>query len=323
MGPVLDRPPRPRAGEVTDTVRGAILRRAHEDLGLNAPQVLSLHTDADYIPDTWHLLADVERRYLLAPGTLEQRAADRVAAEQARTGFSYRPAVGETVRSDAGAGFILLALPETEFLTAIEHAVTLGSARGIYGSSGFSGISDASELADAFFRYADGALAAHGAPYRVADDARHFEWVGDPKQYELTVGPALVALGDPRLCGGPRDDFERALRTRRLGAAKDLEDVIIAAAKSVESVLKVLYDEHDVKKPSKHELGALFNGLAHANVRVLPGYVQQLVLAVGEPRNNMAGHGPGATIREVPEWLADASIAAAATAITLLAHHLP
>jgi HEPN domain-containing protein len=123
--------------------------------------------------------------------------------------------------------------------------------------------------------------------------------------------------------GGPRDDFERALRKRRTGATKDLEDAIIAAAKAVESVLKVLYDEHGVKKPAKHELAGLFNGLARPEVAVLTGYVQQLVLAVGEPRNHMAGHGPGSDVRDVPEDLADASIAAAATAISYLAHQLP
>jgi hypothetical protein len=40
-------------------------------------------------------------------------------------------------------------------------------------------------------------------------------------------------------------------------------------------------------------------------------------------RNQMASHGQGSTVREVREELADASIAAAATAITFLAHYLP
>jgi hypothetical protein len=53
---------------------------------------------------------------------------------------------------------------------------------------------------------------------------------------------------------------------------------------------------------------------------VLPS---KLIAAASGPRNNMASHGQGATVREVPEELADASIAAAATAITLLAHYLP
>jgi hypothetical protein len=63
--------------------------------------------------------------------------------------------------------------------------------------------------------------------------------------------------------------------------------------------------------------------LAHPDVAVLPGYLDHLVLAVGGPRNHMAGHGPGAEIRTVPDGLAEASIAAAATAITILAKRLP
>jgi hypothetical protein len=307
MGRVpLDRPPRPPAGALTDAVRGAILRRLHEDFGLSAPDVLAVHTQAEYLAGTRSLLEDLERRYALPDGSIENAVARRIAAEEARTGFSYTPGVS----SNPGAGFVLLELPETEFLTAIEHAI---DAQKRYDRAEGATI-------EGFFRYADTALGAHGVPYRrVANDWR-FEWIGDPKQHELTVEPGLLALADPRLAG-PRAEFEEALRKRRAGTPKDLEDAVDEAAKSVESILKVLHDELGAMRPRNEQISSLFGTLVSAEV--LPGYVDKLVAAAAGPRNQMASHGQGATVREVPEELAEASIAAAATAITLLAHYLP
>ena len=54
----------------------------------------------------------------------------------------------------------------------------------------------------------------------------------------------------------------------------------------------------------------LFNTLVAA--KGLPGYVDQLIAAPAGPRNHMASHGQGATVRAVPGELADASIGAAA-----------
>ncbi|MGH2942350.1 MAG: DUF7014 domain-containing protein, partial [Solirubrobacteraceae bacterium] len=205
-----------------------------------------------------------------------------------------------------GSEFLLLALPETEFLTVLEHAM----------SEDMSGYDVLSEL----LRYADEALRTHGAPYRRIPRQWRFEWIGDPRQHVLTVEPALLALADRRL-GGPQGEFEEALRKRRLGAAKDLEDAVDEAAKAVESVLQVLHDERAVPRPRNEVVSELFKSLKDAGV--LPRYVANLVTAAAGPRNQMASHGQGATVREVPEELADASIAAAATAITFLEHYLP
>ena len=77
-----------------------------------------------------------------------------------------------------------------------------------------------------------------------------------------------------------------------------------------------------MRRPPHEQVTPLFNSLVGRR-QVLPGYVDKLVAAASGPRNHMASHGQGATVREVPEELADASIAAAATAITFLAHYLP
>jgi hypothetical protein len=206
-------------------------------------------------------------------------------------------------------------LPDPEFLTAVEIAA--------FALARTTDFADQVERISEWLAYTDKVLRKNGLPYRLRPGTMNFEWIGDPAVQEIVLQPALLALADHRLQGGPRDDFERALHKCRLGAPGDLVEVMIAAARSVESVLKVLYEEHDVKSPSKHELGGLFNGLAHKDVGVVPGYLEHLVLAVGGPRNHMAGHGPGAEIRKVPDGLAEASIAAAATAIALLAKHLP
>jgi hypothetical protein len=297
----LDRPPRPPAGAVTARVRRSILLAA-ERLGITGNVLLGLHCDAEHIGSPIDLLEDVEESYNLPPHSL---AAKVTALMREATGFSYSPREREQSLADNAAPFILLALPDTEFLTVLQNAAAVGYP---------------SHLTEELFKAADGALQAHGAPYRRHPEAWRFEWVGDPAQRALTVEPALLALTDSRL-GGPRGEFEESLRKRRLGAAKDLEDAIDEAAKAVESTLQVLHDEHGVTPPRSQQVTPLFNSLVTANK--LPGYVDKLIAAASGPRNNMASHGQGATVREVPEELADASIAAAATAITFLAHYLP
>ena len=316
----LERPIRPPAGAVSDAVRRAILDRAHKDLGMNAAHVLEMHKDGEYLGDTRDLFADLERRYKLSDGEMERRVMSVIEVEEAHAGASYRAGRRQKAYGEAGAGPVLLALPDAEFLTAIEHAIQLGATQGRYGVSEYSGINTASGLANDFMDYADGALHGHGAPYRVADDARHFEWVGDPKQHELTVQPVLQALADPRLAGA-QAEFEEALRKRRGGTPKDLEDAVDEAAKSVESILQVLAIELRVKPPRSQQVTPLFDSLVAAGK--LPGYVDKLIAAAAGPRNHMASHGQGGRVREVREELAEASIASAATAITFLAHYLP
>ena len=316
-----DRPPRPPTGEVDEAVRRTILRQIYDELGLSASAVLSLHTIGDHLPDASFLLRDVERRYQLRAGRLEERIAVRALGAAGPALLSDTNTITKLVVTDHGAPFVLLELPETEFLTAIEHAVALGYQRRLFGvSDEYSGTNSAYSLAASFFRYADEVLAAHGVPYRRVAEEWCFEWVGDPKQHELVVGPALQALDDRRLAGA-RDEFDEALRKRRLGTPKDLEDAVDEAAKSVESVLKVIHDERAVPRPRNEAVSGLFESLKDA--RCFPAYVVNLVTAAAGPRNKMAAHGQGATVRAVPEELAEASIAAAATAITFLAHYLP
>jgi hypothetical protein len=304
----LDRPPRPPTGAITGRVRRAILRHA-DRLNISATGLVALHGQAEHIGSHVDLLADVEERYGMATRHLAsqvQGCIDDVAA----TGGPVSP----VAQRDIDAQCVLFVLPDAEFLTVLEHAVDLG-----YREQRFT-----EDMCVELLKAADGALQAHGAPYRRDPEApAQFAWVGDPKQDELTVQPALLALADPRLAGA-QGEFEEALRKRRGGTPKDLEDAIDEAAKSVESILQILHHELGVALPTRRQLSSLFSNLIEKGPagRIPPGYVDHLVLAAGGPRN-LTSHGQGATVREVPDELADASIAAAATAITLLAHYLP
>jgi HEPN domain-containing protein len=301
----LDRPARPAAGAITERVRNAILAEARRKT-LQEPALLAKHVRAEHLAHARDLLADVEERYRMPIGSLLTAVTTRMSGgSDWETPLSA--VTDQYVFSNNGARHILLELPDAEFITMLENAV--GDSPPTYVKS-----TKAAEL----LLTANDMLQAHGCNYRLGDWPR-FEWIGDAKQHELVVQPALRALEDPRLQGGPRDDFERALRKRRAGATKDLEDAIVAAARSVESVLKVLHDERAVPRPKTEVVSELFKSLKDAP---LPGYVANLVTAAAGPRNYVA-HGPGGTVRQVPEEVADASIAAAATAITLLAHYLP
>jgi HEPN domain-containing protein len=297
----LDRPPRPPAIAITERVRRAILVAASR-ANLDASKLLERHAGAESL-DVDDVVDAVEERYGLEPKSLLSDPQSQLRLGRIAAGRSLMP--GVAIR--AYAECVLYALPDPEFLTVIEHAVADDV-------PGF--VTDGEDLADA----AGKILEAHGCAFRrEPPNWPHFEWVGDPKQHELVIQPALRALEDLRLQGGPRDDFERALRKRRAGATKDLEDAIVAAARSVESVLKVLHEELAVPRPKTEVVSELFKSLKGAP---LPGHVANLVTAAAGPRNYVA-HGPGGRVREVPEELADASIAAAATAITFLAHYLP
>jgi hypothetical protein len=302
-----DRPPRPANG-VTVGLRHAILGEAAR-LQINARLLVDRHVKAEFLPMAAAVLPDIEVRYQMPQGKLINPAAERLAPMLRMERKNLQP---HHYAGDEGSRQILLAIPDAEFLAVIENV--LAAANPLVPVE----VHNAEEL----LRYVDRGLRSYSAPYRLSADGRRFEWVGDRAQHALTVEPALLALSDERLAGA-RGEFADALTKRRGGAPKDLEDAVDEAAKSVESVLKVLHHENAVPLPAKPQLTSLFNNLASSNVEVLPGYLDHLVRAAGGPRNHMASHGQGTRVREVPEELADASIAAAAVAITLLAHYLP
>jgi len=304
----LQRPPRAPVGALNERVRRAIIVAADRH-GLPASVILNLHSQAEHIGCWADLVADVEERYRLKPESLLRRVDNR-RQTAARVGGPVSPRAQQEIDAES----VLHVLPDAEFLSALENVIDIGRRERLAHSETLVGL-----LGDI-----DGALRAHGCAYQHnLIEWKGFEWIGDPAHHELVVKPALMALADPRVVG-PRGEFEEALRKRRAGTPTDFEDAIDEAAKSVESILQVLHHELGVGLPAKRQLSSLFSNLIEKGPagKVPPGYVDHLVLAAGGPRN-LTSHGQGATVREVPDELANASIAAAATAITLLAHYLP
>ena len=315
--PLLPRPPRPPSATIDVQTRHAIVIKGAR-FDIQAHQILEFYRDDECYPSVVGLMEAVVKRYALdldtlvdhyAPGVRGQLSDEHQGA-RAREHASAHAVIGDLARTNPKV--LLAMLPDTEFLTAIQVAALELSNRD-------DTFEDPREAVQQWLRYIDKALRKNGLPYRLMPGTMTFAWIGDAAVAEI-VQPALLVLADERLLG-VRAEFDEARLKRRLGAPKDLEDAVDEAAKAVESFLKVLHHEFGVTPPRSQQVTPLFNSLVSANK--LPGYVDKLIAAASGPRNNMASHGQGATVREVPEELAEASIAAAATAITFLAHYLP
>ena len=242
----LVRPPRTPVGAVGDRVRRSILLSA-DRLGIPAATLVALHADAEHIGSWPDLIADVEERYRLPSGSISDRVTAGLRDIIVATGAKRSTRLPRAFYEEHTPACILMTLPDTEFLTVLEHSTRRWEVV-------------SATMAYELFEAADAALRAHGAPYRRAADSFRFEWTGDPAQHELTVQPGLLALADPRLVGA-RSEFEEAVRKRRLGTPKDLKDAIDEAAKAVESTLKVLHDEHRVRRPRNEQISSLFDTL--------------------------------------------------------------
>lgn len=105
-----------------------------------------------------------------------------------------------------------------------------------------------------------------------------------------------------------------------------MRDAVHEAANATESVMEVLLSVHQIPAPNKKTASALFNRLAAPTATssgaLLPGHIQQLVLAAAEIRNHEGGHGQGIAMAAPSPAMVDATIGAAASAITVLATYL-
>jgi hypothetical protein len=307
--PPLSRRPRPPSPSIDTQARRTVLLKGQR-ANISARRILELYREGECYPDAYTLLEQVADRYQLEFDALITNA---LREGEPFPGYSTR----QSPRRRAFAIMwlerdhperLLHMLPDAEFLTAVETAafeIARAPKRFVVQHQAIT----------EWLGYTDRVLRTSGLPYRLKAGTMNFEWVGDRKQHELTVQPALLALRDLRFADA-RAEFEDAVRRRRGGTPKDLQHAILEATKAVETVLKVLLRERGVTPPAKQQLAAMFNRLE--NVGVLPGYADHLIQAPGGPRNQVA-HGEGASTPA----LADASIAAAATAITFLAHYLP
>ncbi len=85
--------------------------------------------------------------------------------------------------------------------------------------------------------------------------------------------------------------------------------------------MKVLLDARGVSRTGKETAFPLFGLLVSHNI--CPSEADNAVLGAARIRNNLGGHGTGATPRVVPDGVPELAVNAAATAIRYLADLLP
>jgi hypothetical protein len=155
--------------------------------------------------------------------------------------------------------------------------------------------------------------------YRFTEEGKA-EWHGDEGAYHEVIRPALDALDDERLAGC-RHEFEAALGHLRAGTPKDREDAIEEAGKAVESAMKVLLDERDVKRPERQHAEKLWQALRDGGIVETPTH--DAILSTSRLRNEWGAHGQGGEVREIPAGIPEHAVRSAAAAIAYLAGLLP
>lgn len=203
---------------------------------------------------------------------------------------------------------LLLWMPEPDFLTCVEIGYRMASdAR------------NAGTLAAAINR----ACEARGIPYRFEGflSAGHFVWTGDAILRERVVQPALSALDDPRLAGGPRSEFNAARDELRQGTPGALKQAVAEACNAIESGLKVLLQANAQSLPARQNLEHLLNACVDAGL--IPPDAREIVAAPGRFGNRRGRHGAGAVAHNVTAEEAETVVAAAAVAVTFIAKRLP
>jgi hypothetical protein len=204
---------------------------------------------------------------------------------------------------DYNAEPALRALPTPQFLDVLELAVA--SAR--YNSH------EAVEEINRLF-------SKRGIYYRFSERSGLAEWHGDQGVRRSVVRPAIDCLRDPRMAGAS-SEFDAALGHMRSGSIKQLEDAIEESAKSVESAMKVLAREHDIRLTGKETARPLLDALVKGGV--VAAESDQAVLAASRLRNAYGGHGAGSQARQIPSGVAELTVASAASAISYLGRLLP
>ena len=119
----LKRPPRAPADAITERVRRAILLSA-ERIGVTANVLLACHGQAEHIASPADLVEDVEERYALPASSLAKQVNERLTQIAQRAGRSGR--IPQWLYDEHAPQCILLSLPDTEFLTVLEHVLDVG-----------------------------------------------------------------------------------------------------------------------------------------------------------------------------------------------------
>ena len=158
-----------------------------------------------------------------------------------------------------------------------------------------------------------------GVPFEY-DEADGFRWTGDEEIEARVLRPALAALGDPRFAGAVREHFEAARAELHLGTPRALSQSVVEACCAVESAMKTLLGRHEVSFGPNQGAHRLFGCLRESDI--VPGYMENVVLAITTPRNK-AAHGAAAVAQPVSIETAEAILSSAAISIAYLFKRMP
>lgn len=304
MTPPLPRPVRPPSQGLDVYFREAVLAWGRLR-GVSADRIWIAYKEREAFASPEHCLEQTERRYGHSDGELtaifHATLGERVRGVSGATGHNAAEEQQERI-----AEVILLVIPDEEFLAAAEYAPLVTSGANIPQSA--AGRQETTQLLD----YLGQALETHSLPWRASLE-QGVRWEGPPEHIAPAVTGALAALSDQRLASAEQD-FTEALRQRRKGDAKAIEHAVVSAAKAVESTMKVIVREKALAVKQENAQ-ALFHRLR--DERIIPGYYEHVILACTQLRNREGAHGSAAP-RVVSSDVADAAIATAASAITLL-----
>lgn len=202
----------------------------------------------------------------------------------------------------------LLAIPEADFLTAIEAGVGL--------------VRDPMRVA-ALPNEINRVCEGRGLPYRMTGVSRQvqFEWTGDATIAEQVVTPALSALDDPRFAKGARVELNGAREQLRRNTPESRKRAVGEACSAVESAMKILLDQHGKVVPQPPNLSNLIRCLVEE--KLVERDFKEMLEGPGFFGNRKGRHGAGAVAHAVTVPEAEGVVAGAAVAITYLAHQLP
>ena len=212
------------------------------------------------------------------------------------------PSYGDAYRCDeAIANALLLHMPEPDFRLAVLQATTQQRL--------------AASPADRITKICK----ARGIPWEfTATDG--FVWIGDAEVEARAMKPALSATQDPRLAGA-KNHFDAARAELATGTPTALRQSVHESACAVEGVMKVVLGQNGVTHDEKDTAFTLFGHLVAANL--VPEFMRFVVLGAASPRNKCAGHGAADVPHVVPQEMAEAVMASAATAVAYLHALLP
>ena len=208
---------------------------------------------------------------------------------------------------------LLLAMPEADFLSVVAAGVVT-TADPFHAMSLSGAINKVCVRRGVHFQM-DG-VGAHAA----------FKWVGDETVERDAIRPALSALDDPRLRSA-RGDFDSARQQLREGRPSAWKLAVAEACSAVESGLKALLREHGAAMPARQGLDALIEACREAELfpPAVDGGgvpVEQILASPGRFGNRRGRHGSHVPHDVEPDE-AEAVVASAAVALTLIARRLP